>query len=53
MSDDRGRTVPLPDDEDGDDGETVIEQEATGAETVEGGGEFPSPSTPPTGPSPG
>lgn len=47
MTDKRVETVPLP--EDGD----KIAQEVTGAETVVGSGEWPSPSTPPTGPSPG
>ncbi|MDP9401890.1 MAG: hypothetical protein M3P85_00840 [Actinomycetota bacterium] len=41
------KTVPLP-----EEGERIA-QEVTGAETVVGGGEWPSPSTPPSGPSPG
>jgi HSP20 family molecular chaperone IbpA len=36
-----------------DDGMRVPAQQATGKETVEGGGEFPSPSTPARGPAPG
>ncbi len=47
MTDKRVESVPLP--EEGD----RIAQEVTGAETVVGGGEWPSPSTPPSGPAPG
>ncbi|HEX8771921.1 MAG TPA: Hsp20/alpha crystallin family protein [Acidimicrobiales bacterium] len=36
-----------------DDGMRVPAQQPTGVETVEGGGEFPSPSTPARGPAPG
>jgi hypothetical protein len=43
-------TTPL-EDEDGN--ETVICQEAVGAEEVVGGGEFPDPDTPPQAPAPG
>lgn len=46
-TDKRVESVPLP-----EEGERIA-QEVTGAETVMGGGEWPSPSTPPTGPSPG
>lgn len=38
-------------DEEGE--ERVICQDATGADTVEGGGEFPDPDTPPQAPAPG
>lgn len=47
MTDKRVESVALP-----EDGERVA-QEVTGAETVIGSGEWPSPSTPPSGPSPG
>ena len=48
--DDHVCTVPLED----EDGETYcICQEPVGAERVVGGGEFPSPSTPPQPPAPG
>ncbi len=47
MVDKRVESVPLPEDDE------PIAQEVTGAETVIGGGEWPSPSTPPSGPSPG
>ncbi len=47
MTDKRVESVPLPEDDE------PIAQEVTGAETVVGGGEWPSPSTPPSGPSPG
>jgi hypothetical protein len=49
-SEDEVRSVPL----DLDEGEDrVIEQENVGRENMAGGGEWPSPSTPPRGPAPG
>lgn len=47
--DDKVRTVPLP----ADGGERVIAQENQSAEVAIGGGEWPSPDEPPTGPAPG
>lgn len=47
--DERAQTVPLP----GDDGDHVIGQQTVGAQAVIGGGEWPSPHAPPTGPAPG
>lgn len=47
---DQVTSVPLPDD-DGDD--VVIVQQNAGPEAVQGGGEWPSPTTEPTGPAPG
>lgn len=50
--DDHRSTIPLDLDGDGID-ETVISQDAVGAENVIGGGEFPDRNTPPTPPAPG
>ena len=50
--DDKVETVPLPPDE-GDGADRVIAQENQSAEVAVGGGEWPSPDAPPTGPSPG
>ncbi|HVE47369.1 MAG TPA: hypothetical protein VNA57_11575 [Acidimicrobiales bacterium] len=47
MTDKRVESVPLPEDDE------RVAQEVTGADTVLGGGEWPSPTTPPSGPSPG
>ena len=44
-------TVPLPA-EDGGGGDEVIRQENMNPEVAMGGGEWPSPQTPPTGPTP-
>lgn len=46
-----GRCTEPLEDEDGD--EYVICQDATGADTVVGGGEYPDPDAPPRGPAPG
>lgn len=45
--DDKVESVPLPT----EDGDEVIEQENMNPEVAVGGGEWPSPATPPTGPS--
>jgi hypothetical protein len=50
--DDHRMSEPLDTDADGDD-ETVIAQDAVGAENVAGGGEFPDRDTPPRPPAPG
>ena len=39
--------------DDGEDGPDRISQEAVGRDMARGGGEFPSPDTPPSGPAPG
>lgn len=48
--DKRARSVPLPTE---DAGEAVIAQQNTGPESEGGGGEWPSPATPASGPAPG
>lgn len=50
--DDHRMSEPLDVDQDGID-ETVIAQDAVGAENVLGGGEFPDPHTPARAPAPG
>lgn len=50
--DDKVTTVPLPSDE-ADGADRVIAQENQSAEVALGGGEWPSPDAPSTGPSPG
>lgn len=50
--DDHRASEPLDMDGDGT-AETVIAQDAQGAEVVRGGGEFPDPDTPPEPPAPG
>lgn len=50
--DDHRMTEPLDMDADGE-AETVIAQDAQGAETVRGGGEFPDKHRPPESPAPG
>jgi hypothetical protein len=50
--DDHRTSEPLDLDEDGV-AETVISQDAAGAENVLGGGEFPDPDRPPQSPAPG
>jgi hypothetical protein len=50
--DDHRSSEPLDLDADGDD-ETVIDQDAVGADNVLGGGEFPDRDTPPRPPAPG
>ncbi len=47
--DDTVKSVPLPTEE----GDVVVAQENQGAEVALGGGEWPSPKAPPTGPAPG
>jgi len=46
----RARSVPLPTE---DDGERVIAQQNAGPDPEAGGGEWPSPQAPATGPAPG
>ncbi|MBA2281544.1 MAG: hypothetical protein H0W25_09975 [Acidimicrobiia bacterium] len=50
--DDHRMSEPLDMDEDGV-AETVIAQDAAGADAVMGGGEFPDPNAPPQAPAPG
>lgn len=50
--DEKVKTVPLPPDE-ADSPNRVIAQENQSSEVALGGGEWPSPQQPPTGPSPG
>ena len=50
--DDHRTSEPLDLDADGE-AEAVISQDATGAENVLGGGEFPDPDRPPEPPAPG
>ena len=51
--DSKVHTVPLPAGDGSADGEQVIAQENQSAEVAMGGGGWPSPETPATGPSPG
>lgn len=50
---DKVRSVPLPGDEEDEDEDVVIAQENQSAEVAAGGGEWPSPKAPSTGPAPG
>ena len=50
--DDHRMTEPLDTDGDGED-DTIIAQDAVGADNVVGGGEYPDPDTPPQPPAPG